>query len=176
MKLFFIPVILISVMLTPTKDVSGQHELHDSATITSIIRDKKARSPLEQKIDSRLLQVVNQQQTKKPRQNDLSQVTADPNGDLEVDITAEVTDDLLAKIKKLGGRIIFPSKQYRTLRAVINLSTVKTIADYPEVRFIQPAALAQTNSRGGNMKSGNPVPAEKINPNPAAPAGKKQVP
>jgi hypothetical protein len=173
--LSFSPVIFLTVMLTSSGEASGQHDPKDSVTITSIIQEKKSRSPLEQKIDSRLLQVVKQEQTRKQSgATDFSQVNADPAGNLEVDITAEVTDELLAKIKKLGGRILFPSAKYRSIRAIIHLSSVKTIAGYPEVKFIKPAAIAQTNSPGGNMNPGNPAQTEKINPNPQPAAGKKQ--
>jgi Subtilase family/Secretion system C-terminal sorting domain len=115
--------------------------------IEAILQEKNSRTPVEQKIDSRLLQAVREklgQQMVKGLKLDPVNVNADKLGNLDVDISATVTDDLLVRLQKLGAGIIFPSAEYHTIRATVNLSMVKTIAAYADVQFIEPAALSQT--------------------------------
>jgi hypothetical protein len=82
---------------------------------------------------------------------DPADVKADKLGNLDVDISADVTDELLVKLQKLGAKVIFPSAEYHTIRATVNLSMVKTIAAYTEVRFIEPAVQFRVVG-SGNMK------------------------
>ncbi len=115
--------------------------------IEALIKEKNSRTPTEQKIDSRLLQAVREKQGQPMAAGvklDPADVKADAAGNLDVDISATVSDELLVRIEKLGGKIIFPSAEYHTIRATINLSMVKTIAAYPEVKFIEPAVQAIT--------------------------------
>lgn len=110
-------------------------------------QEKRSRTPIEQKIDSRLLQAVREklgQVMAKGVQLEPAKVNADDLGNLMVDINADVSDQLLVRIQQLGGNIIFPSAEYHTIRAAINLSMIKTIAAYPEVKFIEPAVQSET--------------------------------
>ena len=114
--------------------------------IESLIKEKNLRTSAEQKISSQLLQAVKEKAGLRMAEGvslDTVNVHADRVGNLEVDMKADVTDELLMKIESLGGKIIFPSAEYHTLRAKINLSAVKTIAAFPEVKFIQPAEEMQ---------------------------------
>lgn len=110
------------------------------------IKEKNSRTELEQKIDSRLLQAIREHRGEKNVNRDLEpvQVNADNRGNLQVDIKADITDNLLNKIKSLGGNILSSFPQYRTLRAQISLTMVETIAGYTEVKFIEPAVQATT--------------------------------
>jgi len=110
--------------------------------IAALEAEKTSRTASEQKIDSQLLQAVREsrgQQMATGVQLDRANVNADDAGRLEVDISTAVNDDLLSKIEGLGGEIIYPSWEYKTVRARVNLSVVEAIADLPEVRFVQPA-------------------------------------
>ena len=131
-----------------THNAFAQTKPNISRQIELLIKEKKSRTAVEQKIDSRLLQALKQQQGKKTGEGINAEpvdVNADSKGNLEVDITADVTDSLINRIKNAGGLIIYPSKQYHTIRAKINLAIVAKIAAYPEVKFIEPAAVAQLN-------------------------------
>src|SRR5205814_212278 len=95
-----------------------------------------------QKIDSQLLQAIREsrgQQMAPGVHLDRANVKVDDAGRLEVDINTAVNDDLLSKIEGLGGEILYPSWEYKTVRARVNLSAVEAIAGLSEVRFIQPA-------------------------------------
>ena len=112
-----------------------------------IMTDKKSRNAIEQKISSQLLQAIREKRATKKDQSGLEPVNinADKDGNLNVDIKADVTDSLISRIKALGGTIIFASKEYRSLRARINLSMVESIAAASEVRFVEPAAIPRLN-------------------------------
>jgi hypothetical protein len=115
--------------------------------IALLRQEKISRTPTEQKIDSRLLQAVRERRGQKMVAGvelEPANVNADGSGKLKVDIKADITDQFLSKIESLGGKIIFPSAEYHTVRAEVNLAMVETIADYPEVKFIQPAVLSRT--------------------------------
>ncbi len=109
-------------------------------------KEKALPINVEQKIDSRLLQAIKESRGEKNANPNLepAQVNADKQGNLKVDISAKISDDFLNKIKALGGKIIYPSVPYNTVRAEINLSKVETIAAFAEVKFIEPAVLSTT--------------------------------
>ncbi|MEJ7769458.1 MAG: hypothetical protein WKF89_16690 [Chitinophagaceae bacterium] len=124
--------------------VFAQTKPNTTRQMESLIKEKQSRSAVEQKIDSRLLHAIRDKQglkTGKLVPPVPAMVLADGNGNIEVDINAEVTDSLLHRIKVLGGRILFPSKRYHTIRASVNLMVVEKIAGYPEVKFIAPASV-----------------------------------
>lgn len=123
----------------------GQVRPETVRQIQSLLQEKEARTPAQQKMDSRLIQAAREHRGQKMVEGvDLlpANVNADEAGTLKVDINGSITDALLEKIRSLGGEIIFPSKEYRSLRARVNLSDVETIAAFPEVSFIQPAVLS----------------------------------
>lgn len=111
--------------------------------IQALLNEKRSRTGAERKIKSDLLQAVREKQNIVMAQGvqlKKANVNADAFGNLKVDINGDITDELLAKIQNLGGKIIYPSAEYHTVRAMINLSSVKAIAGFSEVNFIQPAA------------------------------------
>lgn len=115
---------------------------------------------VQRKIESQLLQGMREFRGQKMAANvTLAPVklNADRKGLLKVDVSATVSDKLIARIKGLGGSIIYSSPGYNTIRAEINFSNVETIAGYPEVTFIQPAVLSIT------VGSGNPNDDPKAN-------------
>src|SRR5215471_10333969 len=124
---------------------SDQNVQLSAQTIDQIVAlemEKSNRTPAEQKIDSQLLQALRESRGQKMASAANlapANVGSDSDGNVKVDIAADVTDDLIIRIESLGGQIIFPSWQYHTIRAQVSLANVETIAAYPEVTFIQPA-------------------------------------
>ncbi len=113
--------------------------------VDALLKEKNSRTPTERKIDSQLLQAIRAKSGKKvPKGTQLEtppNIKADEKGLLMVDISALITDTLLGKIKALGGEIIFPSKEYNTVRAKVRMSSIMMIAGFEGVRFIQPASM-----------------------------------
>ena len=141
----FVSSFVMLIILLANK-VFAQAKSNATPQIDSLIKEKQSRSQIQQKIDSRLLQAIREMQetkTGKRVKPGPAMVHADSNGNIEVDINAEVTDSLLDKIKVLGGRILNHSIKYHSIRAIVNLMKVEKIAGYPDVKFISPAAIPQ---------------------------------
>lgn len=65
------------------------------------------------------------------------QVASD--GLVTVDIRADVTPGLLARINEAGGTVVNSQPGYREIRARLPLDSVETIAGLSEAQFIRPA-------------------------------------
>jgi hypothetical protein len=140
--------VVFLVILTLINKVFGQANSKTNKQIELLIKEKNLRSAIQKKIDSQLLQAVREKQGKKMTKGvDLqpASVSSDEKGNLPVDISADVTDQLLKKIANTGAVIIYPSKEYHTIKAEINLLMVEKIAAFPEVKFIAPASVPQLN-------------------------------
>jgi GEVED domain-containing protein/subtilase family protein/fibronectin type III domain protein len=142
LKKRLIKLLLLSVILFLGLQSFGQINARTQKEIQLLLQEKNSRTPTQQKIDSRLLQAVRENRGEKMVKGvDLDPVDVRANfaGILKVDIKGEITDEFLAKIKALGGTIIYAAPQYHTVRASINLKGVETIAGYREVQFVEPA-------------------------------------
>lgn len=62
----------------------------------------------------------------------------DEQGRVIVDITANVSQQLLGKLKQLGASVIDSHPQYRSLRVEMPLNSLDAITDFPEVIHVQP--------------------------------------
>jgi hypothetical protein len=115
--------------------------------IATLLSEKDARTPAEQKVDSNLLYAFKQHSRVQ-----LSAVAATLHTNVAinarqatlVDITAQVGDGLRKRIAALGGRIISTYPQYRSIRAELPIDQVVTIAGWEAVIFIQPAQQASS--------------------------------
>jgi hypothetical protein len=126
---------------------SAQLKPETMQQIQLLLQEKKSRTPAQQKIDSHLLQAVKENRGEimaKGVPLRRANVYADSSGRLKIDISGDITEALLEKIKSLGGEIIYPSFKYHTVRVQVNLSAVENIASFPEVKSIKPAAIAIT--------------------------------
>jgi hypothetical protein len=146
-------IVLLNAILLPAlfSNVLAQIGPESLRQINLLLQEKASRTPAERKIHSELLQASREFRGKKMVEGVQlrpAEVNADEKGNLDVDIKADVTDALIEKIKDLGGIIIYPSKKYHTLRARISFSMIDSIATFPEVEFIQPAAKARTVGSG----------------------------
>jgi hypothetical protein len=143
--------LFISIFTLLTFSLFAQVTDQTMQQIKLLLQEKNSRTPAQQKIDSRLLQAVRENRGEKMVEGvnlDRADVKADNAGILKVDIKADITDAFLSKITALGGRIIFPSAKYHTVRASVNLKAVETIAGYPEVKFIEPAVESRVVDAG----------------------------
>ena len=70
--------------------------------------------------------------------------TVDRSELVTVDIRADVTSAVLARIRALGGTVINSVPQYRAIRAVLPLVTVESLASLEAVDSIRPADEAVT--------------------------------
>src|SRR4030095_9254495 len=106
----------------------------------ALLEEKEARTAAQQKIDAQLLYAIKMRRGEQIAKNvkTLSvEVGADDRGLVTVDIAAIVDDQLLSDLRGMGVEVsnVFP--KYNSLRAVVSLEQLETIAGFSQVRFIQ---------------------------------------
>lgn len=112
--------------------------------LTQAITDKRTRTPAEQKIDSRLLLAARlKRQGLAITETD---VVLDTSGRAVVDISAEVTDNLLSAIRGEGGKVVNSYPQFKAMQAFLRLESLEKIAALSEVRAISLAAKGEVSS------------------------------
>ena len=74
-----------------------------------------------------------------------------------VDIRADVTPEVLARIRVLGGTVINSVAKYRAIRARLPLSAVEKLATLDAVQSIRAADQAITRGQPIGMPSGAPA-------------------
>ncbi|HTD86493.1 MAG TPA: S8 family serine peptidase, partial [Candidatus Binatia bacterium] len=139
----------------PGNNGQGGQEISEHARrqIEGLMREKATRSRGRRKMDSRLIYGIKMHRHEKIADEvDTLEITLpqDERGDTIVDITADIDDQLIEKLKDAGVRILNSLPEYRSIRAGIDLDTLDTIADFPEVRFIQPMQEALTSQEPGD--------------------------
>jgi hypothetical protein len=127
----------------PVGKGQGVEQISESARqqITALIQEKNARSAGRRKMDSRLIYGIKMEQGEQVAAGiDTLDVRLplDDDGEVIVDITANVTKQLLAKLKQFGAKVVISHPQYRSIRVETPLSVVDEIANLPEVIYIQP--------------------------------------
>ena len=115
-------------------------------SIADILKAKSQRTPAQRKLSSQLLDASRQADdaARPPLPSADSQTRqAQSAGEREtmvtVDIRADVTDAVLARIRALGGTVISSVPEYRAIRARLPLSALETLAELDAVSSIRPA-------------------------------------
>jgi hypothetical protein len=109
-----------------------------------VVNDKRSRTAAQQKIDSQLLSAARLERQKVASIE--SDVMYDTAGRAAVDISGEVTDNLLEAIRQEGGEVVNSYPQFKSVRAYLKLSSLETIAGLSEVRIISRAARAELSA------------------------------
>jgi|SRR5882672_6946669 len=115
--------------------------------IDFLLRDKQARTATQKKISSKLLYTVRMLQGLPAAPNVPSLETGvdvDDQGNVLVDITADVTDGFLAQLKEIGAIVYSSYPAGRSIRALVPATRLENIADWPAVVFIRPKQEAMT--------------------------------
>ncbi len=151
MKKFYAPLFALLFFVSLSAQVAAQIQPATLRQIQSLLEEKDARTPVQRKIDSRLLQAFRESRGQKMASGvtlEAANVRAEKDGLVKLDIRAVVTDELLTKIEGAGGKIVYASPQYNTVRIQINLSKVEAVAAYPQVKFVEPAVESITVGSG----------------------------
>jgi hypothetical protein len=117
--------------------------------IVALEQEKGSRTPTQLKIDSNLLYTMRMLAGKPaaPGVDFLNTgVDLDENNNLIVDITANVTDQLLQQMNAAGALIWYSNRNFHSIRAVVPPSQLESIAALPDVKFIMPKAESITAS------------------------------
>jgi hypothetical protein len=114
-----------------------------------VVKEKRERTPAQQKIDTQLLYALYRERgeakTKGVPAGEL-RVKFDDKGRALITVRARVTKALLARIQRLGGKIVSSSVRYNDIRAHLPLGKLEDLAALKDVRAIMPAEEAATNS------------------------------
>ncbi len=117
-------------------------------SIEAILEAKARRTPAQRKLSSQLLDAAGVQPS-----DSVTRQRA-PTADVEdevvtVDIRADVTDVVLARIRALGGTVLSSVPEYRAIRARLSLTALGPLATLDAVQSIQLADRAITNQSVG---------------------------
>ena len=110
--------------------------------IEALLAAKAQRTPAQRKVSSQLLPARQAQAYGVARLQAPVEVAADEM--TMVDIRADVTPEVLARIRDLGGTVINSVPRYRAIRARLPLSAVEPLATLDAVQTIRPADQAVT--------------------------------
>ncbi len=122
------------------------------AQIEALIAEKEARTPTERKIDSQLIYEL-KKAAGLPIASGVADIETDvpyaPDGRAVLDVKADVTADLLARVRAMGGAVLYESPDHTSLRIHLSLDRVEALAALPGVGFVQPRQDATTSRMTG---------------------------
>jgi len=120
------------------------------AQIEALMAEKAARTPAQQKIDSRVLLTIDAARPtpKRPALKSLARPQPGNDGRLVVDI--DLTDgralaSVVTALRGLDAQVLFASAQFKSLRARVLPATIEAIAALPAVRFVDAEREASHN-------------------------------
>jgi subtilisin family serine protease len=116
--------------------------------IQAVLADKAHWTKAQQKLDSQLIfqsrfQVQGFVHSAAPKLRPA--LTPEVDGRIKVDLKTTVTPELLAAIQAAGGTILSSLPTFHTVRAVLPVASLESLAARSEVTFIAPAHLARQN-------------------------------
>src|ERR1044072_7869848 len=136
----------------PPQDVDGISP-EALAQIEALIHEKEQRTDVQKKIDSQLIFQTKMNRGQRVAENVptlQTDVVVDDNGKTTVDITAAVTDKLVGTLRANGAEIL--TRTRTSIRALVPLDGIETIAALNEVQFVQPKQDAMTATAGATME------------------------
>jgi hypothetical protein len=119
--------------------------------IGTLLQEKEARTATQAKLSSALWYTLQSARGQAIPDMDLvyasasEEVGADVNGMVAVDITARVSDRLLAFIRGLDGTLGYVSAPQQAIRATLPLAALESLAGNTAIVRVEPAAKATTN-------------------------------
>ena len=111
-------------------------------------QEKDQRTAEQQKIDSQLLYAIYQMRGEAEAKGVPTEpipLEKDAKGRVLVDIRTPVTRKILARIEKLGGKVVSSSDKYHSIIAYLPLGKLEALARSKEVKFIAPKAQSMTS-------------------------------
>lgn len=152
----------VTGVITAVPAVGQETQIQPEAArqIALLLGEKAARSPAQEKIDSRLLMT-------QARQRDdallaalpalRTRVGLQPDGRVRVDVRGVVDDALVVQVQALGGTVVNAHPRFGTLRADLPLAALEAFASLPAVHSIRPAErmiTQMTNTTEGDVAHG----------------------
>ena len=116
--------------------------------IEAHLAKKAERTPSQRKVSSQLLNAG--RETPERPTTTARKDTADtdaPEGLVTVDIRADVTPEVLSRIRALGGVVVNSVPRYRSIRAQLPPAAVEPLAKLHSIQTIRPADKARTRGQ-----------------------------
>ncbi len=143
--------LVVAALLISTTLLRGQGQISDNAMaqIAAMEQEKAGRSPVERKLDSQFVFQLKQNRNQaiaagvtrlKP------DIQFEPDGRVLVDIDAAVTTNLLAQMQQSGATITGSFPRFHSLRALVSINQLETLAGLAEVKSVKRAARAHFNT------------------------------
>jgi hypothetical protein len=141
---------ILATSAMPGLSAAQAPQISESALrqIQALYADKASWSLSERKLGSKLVLEI------KKRRGDAvvnalpqlrSTIEVDRDGRTLVDIRADLSEDLLARIEQLGGEVVNSFARYRAIRARMPMDELEALASEPAVASIRPAGRMTTN-------------------------------
>ena len=127
----------------PSAQDGGGSVETDGGQIKALLAAKVQRTPAQRKMSSRLLDARRQAKGAAPVDEMVT-----------VDIRADVTPEVLSRIRTLGGTVINSVPKYRAIRARLPRVAVEKLAALDAIQTIRAADEAATRDQPAEMPSG----------------------
>ncbi len=124
-------------------------------SIEALLEEKASRTAAQRKVSSQLLDARRdqvreptttvEQARRQATEADALEERTTVDERVMVDIQADVTPQVLARIRALGGRVINSVPRYRSIRAELPLAAMELLAELDEVQAIRPAEIPVTH-------------------------------
>ena len=134
----------------PSAQASSESPGTTDRQIKARLAAKAQRTPAQRKVSSQLLDA--RRAAVAARRQAKGEVIEDEL--VMVDIRADVTPAVLARIRVLGGTVINSVARYRAIRARLPLEAVEKLATLDAIQSIRPADQAVTRDQPTGMASG----------------------
>ena len=144
------------VSAQPVQPDAKQRATTTAQQIEALLAQKAQRTPAQRKLSSQLLDLVKSQPPQAAEGGAHRRDSDKPTLAklVTVDIRADVTPALLARIRALGGTVINSVPKYRAIRAQLPLHAVERLAALDAVRTIRPADEAVTRKNRHDKAGG----------------------
>ena len=122
-----------------------------SPALWALLAEKEQRTPAQKKVSSQLLDPAQPSDGVTVRETPTAGAADEV---ITVDIRADVTLAVLARIRALGGTVINSVGRYRAIRARLPLASVEKLAALDAVQSIRAGDEAATRGQPTGMPSG----------------------
>ena len=120
--------------------------------IETLLAEKARRTPSQRKVSSRLLDAgrTPPERADAGTRRDTAETDA-PEGLVTVDIRADVTPEVLSRIRDLGGIVVNSVPRYRTIRAQLPPASVEPLAKLDAIQAIRPGDKARPRGQAAAL-------------------------
>ena len=155
LKLVVLFVVFLLAWTTGLGQTTAGLNARAKVQIAALLREKAARTPVQQKINSQLIYAAKQHRQgfiNEDAPNLKFSLELEKDGQVKVDIDAVVSDVLLDAIRSAGGTVISSFPTDNAIRAILPQEQIEVLAAREDIWFIKPAVQSMTNTGSVNSQ------------------------